>query len=421
MTQSEDEGLAALLQSPRLRQRRFDTIPLRGPGAASTDVQGRQPGDSTTPTELSDLISSIGTVGVLQPVLAEEIQQNDSAPPRLLLVTGERRLRACRWGASHLPDNPHFASLPAIVCPGPLSTEERRTWQIVENLAREPLRPGEQAAALLLHRCAILTGKLLRSGKPIPPDAAAIEDPVERWEALERIRAGDPACAAPWPEVLRRLGLQLSERKARQLVSAFRALPRHVSEEMDEAQVRLHTRIRMGRLMAGRAEAAEGIWAAVAARGQTRLLPAAVQAAIDDPDSSADEALQHAEQQRDEADAARAEALSKDDSGLAPEVADALHSPQPEPPTDEKERGSEEASDDHGDDAPHSPAARESDEDDPPQAERQEDSAAARCLAGLRHLVSDLRVGRRPDRYTAGSLRLLIDEIRPLLDTEGTE
>jgi ParB family chromosome partitioning protein len=43
-----------------------------------------------------------------------------------------------------------------------LSEAERQTWQLVENLAREELQPGELAAALMFERCALLTVKLLR-------------------------------------------------------------------------------------------------------------------------------------------------------------------------------------------------------------------------------------------------------------------
>lgn len=140
------------LASSVLRRRRFELIPLSGDGAAYTMPQGRRPGDATTPTELADLISSIAEFGVLQPILAEEITQEAGSRPRLRLVAGERRLRACRWGAAHLGDNPHFKTIPAIICPGPLSDEDRRMWQLIENLAREPLRPGEQAAARYLAR-----------------------------------------------------------------------------------------------------------------------------------------------------------------------------------------------------------------------------------------------------------------------------
>lgn len=89
--------LAEILQrSAKLRQRRFEMLPLRGPGAAFSEPQGRKPGDATAPEELSDLISSMSVVGMLEPVLAEEITVADRAPT-IRLVTGERLLRAMRW------------------------------------------------------------------------------------------------------------------------------------------------------------------------------------------------------------------------------------------------------------------------------------------------------------------------------------
>lgn len=409
------DGIARLMDSPRLRKRRMDTIPLRGPGAASTRVQGRQPGDSTTPMELSDLISSIATIGVLQPVLAEEIARPDG-PPQILLVTGERRLRACRWGAAHLPDNTHFDALPAIICPGPLSEEERRTWQIVENLAREPLRPGEQAAALLWHRCAVLTGQLLRAGKPVPAEVDALQDPVQRWEALERIRGQDSSCAAPWAEVLNRLGLQLTPRKARELVAAFRALPAHLSEEMDEEKVRLHTRIRFARLRAGRAEAADQIWAAVKAARRTNLLPAAVRVASQDLDLSAEEAIEQAQACREEANEARSQTLSRAHAGLPEELLQAEQSV-----SESASPSEEEATVKHEelpvlatpDDASSTPPSEIGD--------GQPEVDATACLSSLRSLLAELRSGRVLGRYARGSLRLLLDELHPHLDNDDPE
>jgi len=84
-----------LASSERLRQRRFELLPLSGPAASFTEVQGRSPGDSTSTEGLAELISSIATVGVLQPVLVEEMAGGKAHR----LVSGERRLRACRRGA----------------------------------------------------------------------------------------------------------------------------------------------------------------------------------------------------------------------------------------------------------------------------------------------------------------------------------
>ena len=51
-----------LHRSAKLRQRRFDMLPMRGPGSPFTEPQGRKPGDVTAPEELSDLISSMSVV-----------------------------------------------------------------------------------------------------------------------------------------------------------------------------------------------------------------------------------------------------------------------------------------------------------------------------------------------------------------------
>ena len=309
MTEVPTEVVAQFGLSPRLRQRRFALLPLRGEGTPFTDLQGRLPGDATTPADLADLISSIANVGVLQPVLVEEVDVGDGTHPTMKLAAGERRLRACRWGAVNRPDNPHFAALPAVVCPGPLSDEERRIWQLVENLARESLRPGELAAALVLDRCAVLLGKLLAGGHAVPAEVYAIDDPIARFAAMERIRGTDKRCAAPWAEVLSRLGLQLSARKARELVRAFAEMPREVAEEMDEAKVSLHTRIRFVELRRGREQAAEDIWAAVKSTGRTRLLPSAIAAAHSNQELSAEQALDEAERVQEQADTARADKL----------------------------------------------------------------------------------------------------------------
>ncbi|WP_216216874.1 ParB/RepB/Spo0J family partition protein [Amycolatopsis aidingensis] len=359
--------------SPRLRQRRFTLLPLRGEGTPFTEPQGRVPGDSTAPAELADLVSSIATVGVLQPVLVEEVDTGEGQPPVMKLAAGERRLRACRWGAVHRPDNPHFAALPAVVCPGPLSDEERRIWQLVENLAREDLRPGELAAALVLDRCAVLLGKLIAGGHTVPAEVYAIEDPIARFQAMDKLRGTDKECAAPWSEVLTRLGLQLSPRKARELVRAFAEMPREISAEMDEAKISLHTRIRFIELRRGRAAAAEDIWAAVKNTGRAKLLRCAVAAATERDDLTAEQALAEAERQHEEANAARAAALRAPDN----------------PTADRADTGA-------GDLEEH------------PVVERQ---LVDNALAALRALVQAVTAGARLDDHDRASLRLLAEEL----------
>lgn len=375
-----DLDVSRVFATRQLRMRRFESIPLRGPGAAFTASQGREPGDMSTPTELADLISSIGEIGVLQPILVEEIEDQQGGPPRLLVVAGERRLRACRWGAAHLVDNPHFNAVPAIVCPGPLSDEERRIWQLIENLAREPLRPGEQAAALLLHRCAVLTGKLLKAGRPVPAEVYDLTDPVARFQALERIRAGDAETAAPWSEVLTRLGLQLSPRKARELVRAFAALPRELSEEMDAAKIALHTRIRFAMLRAGRSAAADEIWAAVKTRKRPDLLPAAVAASLANEQLGPEIAVQAAQELHEAANQARSDKLAHRNPG------DAAGSVGSEVVLQGKDAG---------------PVSSE---------------VVRALITGLRTLTAELHAGLTLQRYDAGSLSLTMKETLTLLD-----
>ncbi len=89
-TGSRTAELARRLRgSERLRLRRYESIPAVGPGAIWSEVQGRAPGSSTAPADLVELISSIATLGVLQPVLVEDLGERGRR-----LVLGERRVRS---------------------------------------------------------------------------------------------------------------------------------------------------------------------------------------------------------------------------------------------------------------------------------------------------------------------------------------
>ena len=301
-----------LARSERLSRRRYVVLPLTGPGAAFTEVQGRLPGSpSVAPEELAELISSIATVGLLQPILVEELEDG-----RRRLVAGERRLRAVKWLATSQSDA-RYQTIPAVVCPGPLPEEDRRTWQLIENLAREDLRPGELAAALLFERCSVLTAKLLAAGVTVPADVASLDDPVARFRALDRLRlaSGQSRCGAPWPEVLRRLGVQIPAHKAKQLVRAFAALPPELSAEMDAAKIALHTRLRYLELDRGNRAAAAELWEAVKRRARPELLTAAVRTRLGDPTCDADDAVEAAAALHAAANAARAEQQSSDRAG----------------------------------------------------------------------------------------------------------
>jgi len=390
-------GLARRLAlSDRLRHRRFELLPLRGPAAVFTDVQGRLPGESTAPADLADLISSIASVGLLQPVLVEETAVEGGAP-RLRLVAGERRLRACRYLVTVDAGNTHVAALPAIVCSGPLSEEERRVWQLVENLAREDLRPAELAAALLFERCAVAVANMLAAAIPVPVEVFELDDPVARWRLLEKARGSRREGAAPWTLVLRRLGLQMSERKARKLVEAFAAMPPELAYDMDARGIALSTRVAYLQLADSRAEAAAGIWEMVKDAGRPDLLYAAAQEQRSRPDLSAEEAVGRAREVHEAANLARSRALRRDSSATS-EVADPVGVDGGLPVGD-------------------GPGADGSDREAPAAADGVVADAhvVSRAISALRELLAGLHCGLTVSRYDGGSLRLLAAELTDVL------
>ncbi|MFF4344725.1 ParB/RepB/Spo0J family partition protein [Kitasatospora sp. NPDC001540] len=409
-------ALADTLQrSERLRRRRFEMLPLRG--AVATDVQGRGPGPSVSPEGLADLISSISSVGVLHPVLVEELEATgEGGGTQLRLVLGERRYRACRWGAVNEPDNPYFEALPAVICPGPLSVEERRTWQLVENLAREDLQPGELAAALLLERCAILQNNLDQAGISVHEGIPLLDDPAARFEALDKLRGTDVGLAAPWSLVLRRLGLQISPRRARELVAAFRTLPRELSSEMDEREVALAARTNLARLTRGRREVANELWQAVKRLGRTDLLTAAARAQAGDPAMSPQAAAEAASAAQHSANALRAAKLTRPVALDAPAGAEAAADSDDAA----KERFPEPSG---GPGVGPAPVVRAADgaAGAATEAEDAEEGAAEAvpvdaeivkgALDAMRELNRQLTAGRVLHRFDAGSLRLLITDI----------
>lgn len=284
----------------------FMWLPLTGDDAPIVSAQARD-SSSLNDESLSDLISSIGTHGVLQPVRVETLADGTRR-----LVLGERRLRACRWLAENMPDNPHIAlGIPAIVAEAPLPEETLRAWQWSENFARVDFTVHEMGAALLWMRCAMMTERVTAAGHPPPADALAEPDPVKRWARLEehRIAAGAHRIGAPWPEVVHRLGVQMSPARAAQLVKAFSTLPEGVGPEMDAQAVSLHSRLQWLKLRGRDEVRADEVWATVK-ETDAGLLPAAVDIAMDDPDSPVEEVVDAAVARRDDANEARAVAAA---------------------------------------------------------------------------------------------------------------
>lgn len=403
-----DALVRRLAASSALRQRRFELLPVNGPGAPTSRPQGRRPGPVTSHTGLADLISSIATAGLLSPILVEEQPLQDTAPLRLI-VAGERRVMSIRRGATAAPDNPHFAKIPAIVCPGPLTEEERRSWQLIENLAREDLQPGELGAALLFERCAVLAAELEQAGAVVAPELLDEPDPVARYQALQVLRAQHPHVGASWQVVLRRLGLQLSPRKARAVAAAVTTLPREMSEEMDQHKVALYTRLQLLTVGTGHGDVAAELWQAVKARGRADLLGAAVRAhraGIVDAGSAAEAA----DVVRAAGNAARSEALRR------PVTAAADGQPAAAPLTEPAESSTPPTAGTAGEpqDAATPPAPTA---DSPtPSAAVVPEAAVGGALTGLRDLVSHLSQGGQLHRFDAGSLRLLVTQLLHHLD-----
>ncbi len=95
-----------------------------------------QPRRGVTAEKVAELAGSIRHVGVQVPLILrwdKPARPGDS--PGVLLVAGERRLRAAKAAG--------LATVPAIV--RELSDQEARTVQLVENLQREDLTPLEEA------------------------------------------------------------------------------------------------------------------------------------------------------------------------------------------------------------------------------------------------------------------------------------
>ncbi|MFE2279623.1 ParB/RepB/Spo0J family partition protein [Streptomyces sp. NPDC059454] len=92
----------------------------------------RQPRDVFDEDALSELITSIKEVGLLQPVVVRQV-----GPGRYELIMGERRWRACREAGLEV--------IPAVV----RATEDEKLLldALLENLHRAQLNPLEEAAA----------------------------------------------------------------------------------------------------------------------------------------------------------------------------------------------------------------------------------------------------------------------------------
>ena len=81
-----------------------------------------QPRTDFVPARVRVLRDSIARVGLIEPIVVEELPGE-----RFRVIAGEYRTRALRLGLTEHPDNPRFQTAPAVVFPpGGLSEPLRR-------------------------------------------------------------------------------------------------------------------------------------------------------------------------------------------------------------------------------------------------------------------------------------------------------
>ncbi|MFE1787370.1 ParB/RepB/Spo0J family partition protein [Streptomyces sp. NPDC059525] len=137
--------LAALSQADVSRETPIDPVSVQpeveqGTGATFAELpldaitpNPKQPREVFDEDALAELVTSIQTVGLLQPVVVRQA----TAPGRYELIMGERRWRACREAG--------LETIPAII----RATDDEKLLldALLENLHRAQLNPLEEAAA----------------------------------------------------------------------------------------------------------------------------------------------------------------------------------------------------------------------------------------------------------------------------------
>jgi len=96
-----------------------------------------QPRSVFDPEALQELADSIREVGLIQPLIVQQVASSEGAPPRYQLITGERR-----WRAARLAGLQHVDVIVKEATP-----QETLELALVENIQRADLNPLEEAAA----------------------------------------------------------------------------------------------------------------------------------------------------------------------------------------------------------------------------------------------------------------------------------
>jgi ParB family transcriptional regulator, chromosome partitioning protein len=124
-------GLAALLGEEAIRPR-SDGTGVRAVGVDLLDPNPFQPRARIRAESLDELVASVRSHGVLQPLL---LRPHPAVPARFQIIAGERRWRAAQLAGLH--------EVPASV--RALSDQDAAAAALVENLMREDLDPIEEA------------------------------------------------------------------------------------------------------------------------------------------------------------------------------------------------------------------------------------------------------------------------------------
>jgi ParB/RepB/Spo0J family partition protein len=179
------------LLPPDPRAPRLATVPV-----AAIEADPEQPRTEFDPVRVRVLRDSIAQIGLIEPIVVEEV-----ADGRYRLIAGEYRTRAMRVGLAEQPANPRFQAAAAVVFPaGAMSEPLRRAWQLVENLNRHDLTPGEIARGFRATRAALALQRAeeeARGWDCLPPGYEGAASAAVREAQL---RAALAARGLSWPE-----------------------------------------------------------------------------------------------------------------------------------------------------------------------------------------------------------------------------
>jgi ParB family transcriptional regulator, chromosome partitioning protein len=139
MGSRDRRDLPAVAAASRAEKPRYQGLErLKGANEIPTDRLTRdpsQPREIFDEASLQELVESIESLGVLQPVRVRW----DEELGMYVVIAGERRLRAAKMAG--------LKSIPCVVQEGELTESQRLVEQLAENIIRADLQPVEQARA----------------------------------------------------------------------------------------------------------------------------------------------------------------------------------------------------------------------------------------------------------------------------------